>query len=291
MAPWPWAFEALRRVAHVEPLRAQTREALAAGFAEADAYIATLHVRLDAQIIEGAKKLRIVYTPSTGLDHLDRDALDRRGIRWYSIKEEFDLLDSITATAEMAFGLLLAAVRKIPAAAGAANRGEWARDRFRGRQLSGKTLGILGVGRLGGMMVEYGNGFRMRVLGCDTSPRKRVPGCAYVDFDTLLKESDVISVHVHLTPQNKSLIGERELSKMKEGVVIINTSRGGVIDEAALLEALRSGRIGAAGLDVIDGEWRTDLADHPLIVYARGHTTSSSCHTWADSRSSRRGQR
>jgi D-3-phosphoglycerate dehydrogenase / 2-oxoglutarate reductase len=267
----PETLDELRHVADVSVLTETSKPALMRGLADADAYIATLHVRLDAEILDAAPRLRIVYTPSTGLDHLDIAELDRRGIVWRSIKTEFALLDSITSTAEMAFGLLLAAVRKIPAAAAAANRGDWARDRFRGRQLSGKTLGVLGVGRLGAMMVDYGRGLRMNVIGCDTNPRRRVEGLRYVEFDTLLAESDAISIHIHLTPENRRLIGRREFAKMKPGVVIVNTSRGGIIDEDAFLEALQSGHVGAAGLDVIEGEWRSDLASHPLIRYAREH--------------------
>jgi D-3-phosphoglycerate dehydrogenase len=111
----------------------------------------------------------------------------------------------------------------------------------------------------------------MNVIGCDTSPRRRIDGLRYVDFDTLLAESDVISIHIHLTPENRHLLGAAQFARMKDGVVIVNTSRGGIIDEAAFADALKSGKVGAAGLDVIEGEWRTDLAEHPLIRYAREH--------------------
>lgn len=261
----------LPRVAAVEWAK-PSRELLANRLGEFDAYLATLHVRLERGMIERAarSRLRVVATPSTGLDHLDLAALDAAGVKLVSLRGENAMLDRITSTAEQAWGLLLAAVRKIPAAHAAACRGEWARDRFRGVQLSGKTLGVLGVGRLGAMLAAYGNAFRMRVLGCDVRPAS-IPGVSMVDFATLLRESDVISVHVHLTPENRGLLGEAAFAAMKPGVVIINTSRGAIVDERALLEALRSGRVSAAGLDVIDGEWRSDLAEHPLIAYARTH--------------------
>jgi D-3-phosphoglycerate dehydrogenase len=137
-------------------------------------------------------------------------------------------------------------------------------------QLSGKTLGVLGVGRLGKMVAAYGNAFRMRVLGCDLNPIS-VPDVQQVDFDTLIRQSDVISIHIHLTPVNTRLINEAAFAKMKRGVVIINTSRGAIIDEEAFAKALQSGHVGAAGLDVIEGEWRSDLVNHPLIQYARAH--------------------
>src|SRR5690606_5212170 len=144
-----------------------------------DVYMAALAVRLDRDMIARASRLKLVATPTTGLDHLDLDALQERGIELINIKTEFELLDRITATAEMAWALMLAAARHIPKAAAAANRGEWARDAFRGRQVAYKTLGILGVGRLGMMVAEYGKAFRMRVLGCDPAPRKKVPGVEY----------------------------------------------------------------------------------------------------------------
>jgi D-3-phosphoglycerate dehydrogenase len=270
VAPHPAVLDGLRRVADVAVAPPGKAE-LEARIGACDGYLATLEVRLTADLLDRAPRLKIVATPSTGLDHLDVPELEKRGIRLISIKTEYELLDRVTSTAEMAWGLLLAAVRKIPAGHAAAVKGFWGREAFRGRQLSGLTLGILGVGRLGAMVADYGRAFRMRVLGCDTAPRRIVPGVDYVDFDTLLRESDVLTIHVHLTPENVKLIGRDAFAKMKPGLILVNTSRGGIIDEAAFLAALDSGRVGAAGLDVVDGEWREDLAEHPLIRYARVH--------------------
>lgn len=245
-------------------------QVLAQRLPEFDGYLASLHVRLERGMIEAAKRLKVVATASTGLDHLDMDVLKERGITCISIKTEFELLDKVTATAELAWGLLLACVRKIPAAANAANSGYWARDHYRGQMLSGKTLGIIGMGRLGKMMAPYGQAFRMRVLGCDVRDVE-LAGVERVSLERLLRESDVITLHIHLTEENRGFIGRREIEQMKRGVTIINTSRGAIINEADLLAGLESGHVGAAGLDVIEGEWRTDLVDHPLIRYARGH--------------------
>ena len=187
------------------------------------------------------------------------------------IKTEYALLEQITATAELAFALMLAAARKIPAAYNAAMTGFWARDVFRGRQLSGKTLGVLGVGRLGTMMVEYGRGFRMNVIGCDPDPRERIPDLPYLPFDEFAARADVISIHIHLTPENENFLNAGRIARMKDGVILVNTSRGRIIDEAALLDALHGGKVGGFGADVIDGEWRDDLESHPLIAYARDH--------------------
>ena len=237
---------------------------------EYDAHLCALQVRFDKAVIARAKRLKFLSTPSTGTDHIDCADLAAAGIELLSNKTEFAMLDQVTATAELAWGLILAAVRKIPWGHNTAMQGIWARERFRGHQIAYKTLGILGVGRLGKMVATYGNAFRMRVLGCDVKTLD-VPGVQQVDFDTLLRESDVISIHIHLTEETRNLLSKKEFDKMKDGVVIVNTSRGAIINEADFHAALQSGKVRAAGLDVIEGEWRTDLVNHPLIQYAREH--------------------
>jgi D-3-phosphoglycerate dehydrogenase / 2-oxoglutarate reductase len=269
-SPFPEALDPLRQLGEVVSLPAD-QQILRERIGEFDAYLAALSVRADLAVLGNAKRLRAIATPSTGLDHLDVDAMRKQGIELISLKTDTEFLGQITATAEMAWCLLLAVVRRLPWAFEAAKRGEWARDLFRGKQLSGKTLGILGYGRLGRIMAEYGQGFRMRVLACDVRPVEPAPGVELVDFDRLLAESDVLSIHIHLTEENRGLIGDSAFARIKPGAVLINTSRGGIIDEEALLTALETGRLLGAGLDVIDGEWRTDLDCHPLIRYANSH--------------------
>jgi D-3-phosphoglycerate dehydrogenase len=153
----------------------------------------------------------------------------------------------------------------------AAHSGDWARDRFRGHQLSGKTLGIIGYGRLGSMVAEFGKTFRMRVVATDVTRRPAASGVTMMSLAELLPQADVISIHVHLTDQTRGMLGREQFARMKRGAVLINTSRGAIVDEAALLDALNTGALLGAGLDVIDGEWRTDLAQHPLIQHAATH--------------------
>jgi len=270
VSPFPEALDALRHVAEVVSLPAE-QQVLRERIGEFDAYLAALAVRADREVLQGAGRLRVIATPSTGLDHLDLDAMRERRIELISIRDDTAFLDQITATAEMAWCLLLAVVRRLPWAFDAARRGDWARDRFRGHQLSGKTLGILGYGRLGRMVAEYGKAFRMRVLVCDVRPVELAPGLELVDFDRLLAQSDVLSIHIHLTEENRGLIGAATLARMKPGAVLINTSRGAIVDEQALLAALESRRLLGAGVDVIEGEWRADLDRHPLIRYANEH--------------------
>jgi len=269
----PEALDPLREVAQVDVVPAD-RQVLVSSIGAYDAYFATLGVQVDAEVLARAGppygRLRAIATPSTGTDHLDLERARQLGIEVLSNKTDYELLDRITATAEMAWCLLLAAVRRLPWAFDAARQGEWARDRFRGHQLAYKTLGILGYGRLGRMVAQYGLAFRMRVIACDIRPFE-AEHVRQVDLDTLLRESDVISIHVHLDETTRGMIGRREFALMRDGVVIVNTSRGAVINEDDFLEALRSGKVGAAGVDVIEGEWRTDLQEHPLVRYARQH--------------------
>ena len=246
------------------------RQALLDIIPDCDAYLASLHVRFDREVFDRAARLQVIATPSTGTDHIDLEAAAERGVEVITLKEETEFLDRVTSTAELAWGLLLAAVRKIPSSMADTLKGNWGRDRFRGHQLAYKTLGILGYGRLGRILAEYGKAFRMKVLACDVRPFE-TEGVERVDFDTLLARSDVISIHIHLTDENRGVISREAFAKMKPGIVIINTSRGAIIDEEALVEALENGTVSAAGLDVIHGEWREDLADHPLIRYAREH--------------------
>jgi D-3-phosphoglycerate dehydrogenase / 2-oxoglutarate reductase len=269
-SPFPELLDPLRQLGEVVLLPPE-EQVLRERIGEFDAYLAALQVQADRATLERAKRLRVIATPSTGLDHLDVEAMRDRGIELISLKFDTAFLDQITATAEMAWCLLLTVVRRLPWAFEAARRGDWARDRFRGHQLSGKTLGILGYGRLGRIVAQYGLGFRMRVLACDVRPVELAAGVERVELDRLLAESDVLSIHIHLTEENRGFIGAAAFERMKRGAVLINTSRGAIVDEAALLAALEDGRLLGAGLDVIEGEWRTDLQQHPLIGYANAH--------------------
>lgn len=268
VGPFPETLDPVREVANLVCIPPD-RDTMRREIREAAALIPSLAVRADKEMLDAAPHLKVIATPTTGLDHLDLETAAARGIAILSLKNDRAFLDSITATAELAWGLLLAVVRKIPAGFDAAKQGEWARDRFRGHQLSGKTFGILGYGRLGTMVGQYARAFRLRVLACDVRPMT-ADGIAFVDIETLFRESDIVSLHVHLTPENRGLVSRRLLGLMKPGAVLINTSRGAIVDESALLEALAAGKLGGAGLDVIDGEW-SDVARHPLVQYARGH--------------------
>jgi D-3-phosphoglycerate dehydrogenase len=246
-----------------------TREQLLQFIPDFDAYLCSLRIPMDEAIIRRAAKLRLIASPSTGTDHLSLDVIKARGIDVISIKHERALLDQLSATAELAFGLLLTCARHLPLCFEAARAGRWERHQLSGAQLRGKTLGIVGLGRLGSMMARYGLAFGMRVIASEPDPARIMDGVERVDLDSLLTQVDFVSLHVHLSPTTRGLLSAQALARMKRGSVLINTSRGALIDEAALIREMESGRIVAAGLDVIDGEWMDNKLDHPLIAYSR----------------------
>ncbi len=262
------SLEAVGNLISLPPQRGKVLEAMA----QADAYLASASIVVDEEFLDAAPRLKLIGSPSTGTDHMNLTAIDKRSIVRFDISRERDLINSFTATAELAFGLMLSVNRKLKPAFAAAERGDWARERFTGFQFHGKTLGILGLGRLGCISARIGQGFGMKVIANDLR-KVEAPGVSMVDFDTLLRQSDVLTIHVHLTPATEGLFDERVFLRMKPNSIVINTSRGRIVDEIALLKALETGLIAGAGLDVIDGEWLTDeeRALHPLIAFARAH--------------------
>jgi len=239
---------------------------------DVDAYLASAAVQVDAELLDAAPELKLIGSPSTGTDHLDLKELKKRGIIVYDIATEYELLNQFTATSELAFTLILSLIRKIIPASIAAQDGIWARERFSGYQLHGKTIGILGLGRLGKITARIAQGFGMNVIAHDPA-QPFAEKVQHVTFEQLLKSSDILSVHIHLNEFTEELINKEAFRLMKPTAVLINTSRGKIIDETALLEALKSGEIAGAGLDVINGEWldKQELRQHPLIEYSRAN--------------------
>jgi D-3-phosphoglycerate dehydrogenase / 2-oxoglutarate reductase len=238
-----------------------------------DILIVRLRHWIDEAVFEAGKQLRVVVSGTTGLDHIDLDAARARRIAVLSLKGEEEFLRTVTATAEHTWGLLLGVMRRIPEAVEAVRAGHWDRNAVKGRDLAGKRLGIVGLGRLGQQVAVYGAAFGMRVAAYDPHLRTwpatvlRKPSLA-----GLAAESDVLTIHVDLNPGTRQLIGREELAALPKGAVVVNTSRGQVVDEAALLEALGSGHVGGAALDVLADERVIDtpLANR-LVEYATRH--------------------
>jgi D-3-phosphoglycerate dehydrogenase len=266
----PAALAILRKVGEVE-LRECRREDLAAAFAAYDVIWFRLAYRIDETMIGSRPRCRILATPVTGLDHIDLAACEAQGVRVVSLRGETEFLKNVRATAELTIGLTFSLLRRIPAAQVAAREGIWDRDQFRGRELFGRTVGIVGMGRLGTLAAGYFKAFGTRVIGYD--PRDDYPTEAaerVAQLGELLAEADIVVLLVKYEEATRGLIGTNEFRKMKPGAVLINTSRGGIVNEAALIDALSSGRLAGAALDVLDGE-PAIRPDHPVVSYARKH--------------------
>jgi D-3-phosphoglycerate dehydrogenase len=217
---------------------------------------------LTRDIIDSSKKLKMVSIWATTCHYVDLKAAAERGIVVTHVPGY-----AMEAVAEHAFALLLAAVRKLPLADKHVRKGHFDWRPFGGIELQGKTIGIIGTGSIGCRVAEIAKAFGMRILTYDKYPnakRAKEIGMKYVDLYTLLKESDFVTLHVTLTSETERMIGKKEIESMKKGAVIINTSQGKVIDENALIRALKSGKISQAGLDVFAGE--PPAKDNPLFT-------------------------
>jgi D-3-phosphoglycerate dehydrogenase len=246
----------------------ESRDRFVERLPEADAIVAGLEVQFDADLLSRASRLSAIATRTSQLRHVDLDEAKRRGIEVIFILPDDPVLQATSSTAEEAFALLLALARNVPWAFDSLKRGEWERARYGGSELNGKTLGLIGFGRLGRMVAGYATAFGMRVVAHDP----------YVDdatiaLDALLRESDVVSIHCTFSPETTGLIGTDEFALMKQGALFVNTARGEITDEAALLDALISGHLGGAAVDTLGGELPdgSHLQDNPLVEYARTH--------------------
>ena len=229
----------------------KTAEELKARIKEADIVIVGWS-NLTRKVIDSAKRLKMISIWATTCHYVDLDAARGRGIVVTHVPGY-----ATEAVAEYTFPLLLAAVRKVALADRHVRNGNFDWRPFGGIELAGKTLGIIGTGAIGFRVAEIARAFNMQLFGYDKFPNpKRADevGLKYVDLKTLLKESDVITNHVTLTSETEKLIGKKEIGAMKNGAVIVNTSQGKVIDEKALVQALKSGKIAYAGLDVLEEE-------------------------------------
>lgn len=254
-----------------------TQKELEVCIADYDILLVGLGLRIDQSVLERAKKLKLIATATTGLDHLDVALAQKMGVEVISLRGETDFLNSITGTAELAFGLMIDLMRGISAGFASVKQYKWDRERFRGRALRGKVLGIVGLGRLGKMMARYGLTFGMKVLAYDPNPEVQFCqeiGVTAVDFTTLLKDSDIVSIHVPFNYETEQMFNEEAFIKMKPGAYLINTARGGIVDEKELLAALSQGKLAGYATDVLADEVQFSsqgFFSHPLVEYAKTH--------------------
>ena len=242
------------------------REKLLAAVPEADALLVRSATTVDAEVLNAGTKLKIVARAGVGLDNVDVDAATARGILVVNAPTS-----NIHSAAEHAIALMLAAARQIPAADGTLRERTWKRSAFSGTEIFGKTVGVVGLGRIGQLVAQRLAAFGTHVVAYDpyVAPARAAQlGIELLTLDELLARADLISVHLPKTLETAGLIGREALAKTKPGVIIVNAARGGLIDEAALAEAVTKGHVRAAGLDVFAKEPATDspLFDLPQVV-------------------------
>ena len=248
------------------------RHELLEAVADAHLLVVRLGHEIDEAVITAARNLEYIGSPTTGTDHIDLSAAGARGIQVVTLRGEVEFLSTIRATPEHTWGLLLALARKLPAAAVASLHSPWDRDAFRGTELAGKRLGIFGLGRVGRIVATYGAAFQMPTFAYDTAPVS-APGVTMVaSLSELLARSDVLLVHVPLDDTTRHALGAAELARLPSGALIVNTARGAIIQEEALVDALRAGRLAGAAVDVLEGERRPDhVSTSPLLRFASEH--------------------
>jgi glyoxylate reductase len=230
--------------------------------AEADALICLLLDRIDASVLARAPRLRVVANCAVGYDNVDVAACTAAGV---AVTNTPDVLTE--ATAELAFALILAAARRLPEGERLVRSGAWPGwrlDQLLGVELHGKTLGVVGMGRIGRAVVTRAAAFGMRAIWADRNAPNAVP------LDELFATADVVSLHCPLTPETRHLVNADRLARMKPTAILVNTARGGCVDEAALIDALEAGRIFAAALDVYarEPEIERRLFDCPRLILA-----------------------
>ncbi len=258
--------EALGDQVEVRWVDGPDREKLLAAVPEADALLVRSATTVDAEVLGAAPKLKIVARAGVGLDNVDVDAATERGVLVVNAPTS-----NIHSAAEHALALLLAAARQITEADASLRDREWKRSSFSGTEIFGKTVGIVGLGRIGQLVAQRLAAFGADIVAYDpyvSSARAAQLGIELLALDDLLGRADFISVHLPKTPETAGLIDKDALAKTKPGVIIVNAARGGLVDEAALAEAVSSGHVRAAGIDVFSSEPCTDspLFDLPQVV-------------------------
>lgn len=252
--------------AEVRHVDGTDRPALFQAVAEADALLVRSATKVDAEMLRHAPRLKVIARAGVGLDNVDVSAATTTGVMVVNAPTS-----NIVSAAEHAVALLLAVARRVPAADASLRGGEWKRSSFSGVELAGKTVGVVGLGRIGQLFAQRVAAFGTVLIAYDpyvSAAKAAQLGIELVDLDELLARSDIISVHLPKTPETRGLIGVRQLAKVKPGVLIVNAARGGLVDEQALAAAIRDGQVGGAGIDVFETEPTTasPLFELPQVV-------------------------
>jgi D-3-phosphoglycerate dehydrogenase / 2-oxoglutarate reductase len=232
----------------VQEVKGKKEDELVPLVATIDAWVVRGATKVTRRLLDAAPQLRWVARAGAGLDNIDVGAASERGIGVLNVPGA-----NANAVAELVFGLLLGLFRQIPAADASMRRGEWEKGRFQGRELRGKTLAIVGLGKIGSAVARRAKAFEMECIGFDpivSSADARAMDVEPVTFDDLLPRAEVLTLHAPMLPETRGMIGAAQLARMPRGAVLVNAARGALVDEAPLVEALRSGALAGAALDV-----------------------------------------
>lgn len=258
--------EILGAVAQVDNKKDITPEEVLKVIGEYDAVIVRGRTKLTPEVFDAAVKLKVAGRAGVGVDNINLDAAKAHGVTVVNSP-----MATTVAVAELTLGLMLASIREIPRADAGMKLGVWLKKELRGTELYQKTLGVIGFGRIGVSVAERAKAFGMKVIAFDpllNAEEIKKRGGEPVSFNELLAQSDMITMHIPLTAESRNLLNASAFTKMKDGVRIICAARGGVIEETALLEALNSGKVASAALDVFSTEppGKTDLDGHPKVI-------------------------
>ena len=240
------------------------RSALLSAVADVDAVLIRSATQIDAEVLASARRLKVVARAGVGLDNVDVPAATQAGVMVVNAPTS-----NIVSAAELAVALLLAAARNVAPANQALRAGQWKRSEYTGVEVYGKTVGVVGLGRIGVLAAQRLMAFGTKVIAFDpyVQPGRAAQlGITLVELDELLADSDFITVHLPKTPETVGLIGDEELRKVKRSVILVNAARGGIVDEQALADAIAEGRVAAAGVDVFAKE---PCTDSPLFAHER----------------------
>jgi D-lactate dehydrogenase len=246
------AFDALKDKHELTLVPGPIRATNAAEFADAEAISTFIYSVLDRAALEQLASLRLIATRSTGFDHIDAAYCGERGVTLCNVPTYGD-----NTVAEHVFALLLTISHRMLEATERARNGPFSPQGLQGFDLEGKTLGVVGAGRIGRHVIQIARGFGMNVVAFDLAPNDALGqrlGFRYAPFEEVLAAADIVTLHAPASPETENLISYKEFARMKDGVVLINTARGSLIDAEALIQALRAGKVAAAGLDVLSDE-------------------------------------
>jgi D-3-phosphoglycerate dehydrogenase len=255
---------ALDRIGHVTAKR-MTRKELEQVIPNMDAIFIRVDTSVDAALMDKAKKLKIIGSVTTGLNHVDVEAANKRGIKVVNLHGTHTI-----STAQYTMAMMLSLCRNIPWAYDNVRKGRWERYKFIGTELEGKTLGIIGLGKIGLQVAAYAKAFGMKVVAYD--PYAKQGDVPLLDsLDKVLAQADVLTIHAMLTKETNGLFGAKQFNMVKKGAYLVNTARAEIVNQEALLNALNSGQLRGAAFDVFIKE-PIDGTDDPMVKYAIEHT-------------------